>query len=96
MGRRAKACGQNLAERSALLQPENSGVTHESGALLSFAAVWLAGHARVAKLVDAGDLKSPSERSAGSSPAPGTTLNSKVFIEYRTRRLETLGKCSER
>ena len=29
--------------------------------------------ARVVKLVDAGDSKSPSERSAGSIPAPGTT-----------------------
>ena len=29
--------------------------------------------ARVAKLVDAGDLKSPAARHAGSIPAPGTT-----------------------
>lgn len=29
--------------------------------------------ARLAKLADAGDLKSPDESRAGSSPAPGTT-----------------------
>ena len=30
--------------------------------------------ARVVKLVDAGDSKSPAARRAGSIPAPGTTL----------------------
>lgn len=32
--------------------------------------------ARVVKLVDAGDSKSPAARRAGSIPAPGTTLTS--------------------
>jgi hypothetical protein len=31
--------------------------------------------ARVVKLVDAGDSKSPAARRAGSIPAPGTSLN---------------------
>ena len=31
------------------------------------------GFARVVKLVDTGDLKSPGESHAGSSPAPGTS-----------------------
>ena len=35
--------------------------------------------ARVVKLVDAGDSKSPAARRAGSIPAPGTTLKSLVF-----------------
>ncbi len=33
--------------------------------------------ARVVKLVDSGDSKSPAARRAGSSPAPGTTLKIK-------------------
>lgn len=36
--------------------------------------------ARVVKLVDAGDSKSPAARRAGSIPAPGTSLKSLVFI----------------
>ena len=35
--------------------------------------------ARVVKLVDAGDSKSPAARRAGSIPAPGT---SRLFIAY--------------
>jgi hypothetical protein len=35
--------------------------------------------ARVVKLVDAGDSKSPAARRAGSIPAPGTTSKSLVF-----------------
>ena len=31
---------------------------------------------RMVELVDTGDLKSPAERRAGSSPAPGTRFNS--------------------
>jgi hypothetical protein len=36
----------------------------------------LLSRARVVKLVDAGDSKSPAARRAGSIPAPGTTGNS--------------------
>jgi hypothetical protein len=36
--------------------------------------------ARVVKLVDAGDSKSPAARRAGSIPAPGTTLYSHCFL----------------
>ena len=39
--------------------------------------------ARVVKLVDAGDSKSPAARRAGSIPAPGTRYKSAVFQKTR-------------
>lgn len=43
-------------------------------------AGWLSGlSARVVKLVDAGDSKSPAARRVGSSPTPGTSLRKAAF-----------------
>src|SRR3546814_7939138 len=40
-------------------------------------------NARVVKLVDAGDSKSPAARRAGSIPAPGTSLKYSALPHYR-------------
>jgi hypothetical protein len=52
--------------------------------------------ARVVKLVDAGDSKSPTERCAGSIPAPGTIIYSyfscSVFRECSAQRSANLQK----
>jgi hypothetical protein len=43
--------------------------------------------ARVVKLVDAGDSKSPAARRAGSIPAPGTTHKLLIYKDFYVMRL---------
>ena len=61
--------------------------------VVSFAASAPPLSARVVKLVDTGDLKSPGHRGrAGSSPAPGTTLISiktYIYMFYEARGIDS-------
>jgi len=44
--------------------------------------------ARVVKLVDAGDSKSPAARRAGSIPAPGTIPKSLIYKDFYRKSLK--------
>ena len=50
--------------------------------------------ARVVKLVDAGDSKSPAARRAGSIPAPGTTVKSSTYAISQARKTKVFRVCS--
>lgn len=69
-------CGENGRLNKRLSPPASHlGKNMSGGQKFKSSAILMDCVARVVKLVDAGDSKSPAARRAGSIPAPGTNAN---------------------